>query len=99
MASRQVSLTVNNEPVPLDYFVENLVDHVVGGILRALEGVGEPEVVELAINQGAVDFNVNEAAVPLNAFASKVVTATIYGLVSCLKGVGHIESLRIDIKR
>jgi len=99
MASRQVSLAVNNESIRLDYFVGSLVDHVVGGILRALEGVGEPKVVTLAINQGAVDLTVNEAQIPVNEFASKVISNTLYGLASCLKGVGHIESLKVDIKR
>ena len=96
--SRQVSLSVNNEPIQLEFFVENLVDHVVGGIIAALEGVGEPRTVELAITQGTVDLKVNEAAVPANPFVSRVITSTLYGLVSCLKGVGQIEDLRIDIK-
>ena len=97
--SRQVSLSVNNEPIQLEFFVENLIDHVVGGIIAALEGVGEPRTVELAINQGAVSLSVNEAQVPANPFVSKVITSTIFALASCLKGVGHIEYLRIDIKR
>jgi hypothetical protein len=81
------------------FFVENLIDHVVGGIIAALEGVAEPRLVGLAINQDTVDLRVNEAQVPTNAFVSKVITRTVFALANCLKGVGQIEDLRIDIRR
>ena len=96
--SRQVSLSVNNEPIRIEFFVGNLIDNVVGGIIATLEGVEEPKEVELVINQGTVSLSVNEAQVPTNEFVSKVTTSTLFALVSCLKGVGQIEDLRIDIK-
>ncbi len=96
--SRQVSLSVNNEPIRLEFFAGNLIENVVGGIIATLEGVEEPKEVELVINQDTVSLSVNEAQVPTNAFVSKVMTSTIFALASCLKGVGQIEDLRIDIK-
>ena len=34
--TRRITLTVNNMPISLDYFVEGYLDHVVGGILASL---------------------------------------------------------------
>ncbi|MFH0941608.1 MAG: hypothetical protein V1823_01075 [Chloroflexota bacterium] len=99
MTSRRVSLSVNDAPVPLDYFIQSLTDHVVTGIILALEGIGEANAVELAVTPAAVSLKVNGAAVPTNAFVSRVITNTVFGLASSLKGVGQINSLRIDIKK
>lgn len=99
MTSRRVSLTVNDSPVPLDYFVQSLVDHVVRGILEALENTGSPETIELAIAPAGVALKVNRTAVPTNAFVSKVITNTLFGLAGSLKGVGKINTLKVEIKK
>ncbi|MFA5317798.1 MAG: hypothetical protein WC369_10320 [Dehalococcoidales bacterium] len=99
MSSHQVNLSVNDSPIPLDYFIQNLVDHVTTGIILALEGTGDPHSIELAITQGSVSLKVNGVVVPTNDFVNKVTTSTLYGLVGCLKGGDHIESLRIEIQK
>jgi len=38
--TRQISLSVNDAPINLDYFVHNYIDHVVGGILASLHDTG-----------------------------------------------------------
>ena len=99
MASRQVSLSVNDVPVELDYFVQEFIDHVVGGILVGLKGTGEIKTVALSIKGHDVEINLNNAVVPINPFVNEIVGNTIKGMVSPLKGVGEINTLNINITR
>lgn len=99
MASRQVSLSVNDAPINLDYFVEGFIDHVVGGIIAGLKGTGEIEALDISINADEVNINLNDDVIPVNLFASKIIRSTIFGMVSPLKGVNGIERLLISIKR
>ena len=99
MASRQVSLSVNDGPIELDYFVQPFIDHTVSGILAALEGTGEIKSVDISIEGDAVSVNLNDAAVSLNPFVTRIIRNTIVGMVSSLKGVGQINRLKIGITR
>jgi len=95
----KVALTVNDSPIPTDYFVSSMIDHVVRGILEALENTGSPENIDLSIAPAAVHLKVNGAAVPTNPFVSKVITNTLFGLASSLKGVDKINTLQVEIKK
>lgn len=97
----QVSLSVNSVPIDLDYFVENYVDHVVGGIIASLKDTGEINTLELTIdNEGQVTINLNGADVPLSYFPVEIIKSTIEGMVSTLKGVDRVISkLEISISR
>jgi uncharacterized membrane protein HdeD (DUF308 family) len=95
----KVVLTVNDSPVALDYFVQSLIDHVVRGILEALEGTSEPKIIDLSIVPAGVNLKVNGTAVPTNPFVSRVIQNTLFGLVSSLKGVSQITTLRVEIKK
>ncbi|RJQ37661.1 MAG: hypothetical protein C4555_06125 [Dehalococcoidia bacterium] len=95
----KVALTVNDAAIPLDYFAQSLVDHVVRGILEALEGTGTPDTVDLSVAPAGVNLKVNGAAVPTNPFVSRVITNTLFGLASSLKGVSQINTLRVEIKK
>ena len=86
MASRQVSLSVNDVPIALDYFVEGFIDHTIGGILSALEGIGEIKTLDISIEADKVTINLNNAVVPINPFVNKIIRNTIVGMVSSLKG-------------
>jgi hypothetical protein len=99
--TRQISLSVNNFPVNLDYFVENYIDHVAGGIVASLKDTGEIESLELNIdNEGQVTMNLNNADVPLKYFPVEIIRSTILGMVSTLKGVeGEVNSLKITVNR
>jgi hypothetical protein len=99
MASRQVSLSINNVSIDLDYFAQGFIDHTIGGILEALEGTGPMTSLELAIDQGKVKIVLNNAPVPLNAFANKIINNTVAGMVSSLKGVSEIKKITIGIKK
>ncbi len=97
--TRQVSLLVNDVPVPLDYFVEGFIDHTTGGMIAALNGTGEIETLELSIEGDAVAINLNNAVVPINAFVTEIIRNTVAGMVSLLRGVSEIDRLKINIAR
>ncbi len=99
MTSRQVSLSVNDAPIETDYFVQGFIDHTLGGILAALEGTGEIEILDVSIEGDEVKINLNNALVPTNPFASKIIRNTIVGMVSSLKGVNEINKVKISISR
>ena len=99
MSSRQVSLSVNNVPIELDYFAQGFIDHTVGGMLSALEGTGQIETLDISIEAAKVTINLNNAVVPINPFVNKIIRNTIVGMVSSLKGVSEINTLDISIRR
>ncbi len=97
MTSR-VSLSVNDVPIELDYFVHDYIDHVVGGIIASLRDTGEIESLQLNIdNEGQVTINLNDADVPIKYFPNEIIKATIIGMVSPLKGVDKVNNLEITI--
>ncbi len=98
--TKQVSLSVNDEPIALDYFVLGFVDHVVDGMMAALQGTGKVGNLELSMDEGRqIKINLNNAQVPVNPFVNKIIGNTLIGMVSTLKGVGEIHRLKLTIKR
>ena len=96
--SRQISLSVNNIPIKLDYFVESYVDHVVGGIIGSLRDTGEIETLELTVdNEVEVKILLNNADVPLKPFPMEIIKSTIEGMILPLKGVENVTTL-VEIK-
>lgn len=97
--TKRISLSVNDVPIEMDYFVQRFVDHTVGGVVSSLEGVADMHDIEVRINGNDVSVSVNSDDVPLNEFASAIVGNTVRGMVSSLKGVGSTEKIRIGIQR
>lgn len=98
--TRQISLSVNDVPIKLDYFVQSYIDHVVGGIVASLKDTGEIEDLELSIdNEGQVTINLNGADISLSYFPVEIIRSTILGMVSTLKGVGEVNRLEMTIGR
>ena len=97
--TRRISLSVNDVPINLDYFVESYIDHVVGGIMASLKDTGEVENLELAIdNEGQVTINLNNADVPLKYFPVEIIRSTVLGMITPLKGVdGEVNHLEITV--
>ena len=97
--AKEVSLSVNDSPFELEYFVREFIEHVIVGILAALRGTGPIENLELAIdNAKQVTINLNNAQVPLSPFANEIIGSTIAGMVSTLRGVSNIDWLHITIR-
>ena len=99
MASRQVSLSVNDAPIELDYFVQGFIDHVMGGMIAALKDTGEIRSLDVSILGDTVTINVNNATVATNPFVNRVTRNTIVGMVSSLKGVSNIDRVDLSIRR
>ncbi len=97
--TREVSLLVNDTPIPLDYFVQGFIDRVIGAMLTTLEGTGEVKTLDIAIDGGEVTINLNDNMVPINLFVSNIFRNTIVGMLSPLKGVGTIDKVNISIRR
>ena len=99
--TRKISLSVNDTPINLDYFIAGYLDHVTGGIIASLKGASEIKNLELNIDgDGIVTVNLNGADIPLNFFATEIVKSTVTGIVAPLKGVeGPITKLELKIDR
>jgi hypothetical protein len=92
--SKQVSLSVNDVAIKLDFFVRDYIEKVTGGILASLKDTGEIESLELTIdNEGQVAINLNGADVPLKYFPNELIKSTIAGMVSILKGVDEVKGV------
>ena len=98
--SKQISLSVNDVPIKLDYFVHDYIEHVVSGVLASLKDTEEIESLKLSIdNEGRVTINLNDSVVPLKYFPNEIIKSTILGVVSPLKGVGEVNRLELTIGR
>jgi hypothetical protein len=101
--TREITLTVNDTPIKLDYFVAGYLDHVTGGMLNSLKGNGEIKTVKLTINkEGQVKVTLNKADLPLNYFVEEIVRSTFTGMIAPLKGVEKdkpLKSLELNITR
>jgi hypothetical protein len=101
--TRDITLTVNDTPIVLDYFVAGYLDHVTGGILGSLKGVSEIKKVKLTIDkEGKVLVKLNNANLPLNYFVEEIVRSTVKGMIETLKGVEKdkpLKNLELNITR
>ena len=97
--TRAVSLSVNDVPIELDYFVQGFIDHTVSGMISALEGVGEIKLLNLSVEGDKVTINLNDAIVSINPFTNKIIKNTTLGIVSSLKEVGEINRMEINVSR
>jgi len=99
--TRKISLSVNDTPIKLDYFVAGYLDHVTSGIIASLKDTGEIKDLELDIDDdGIVTLALNGADIPLNYFATEIVKSTVAGMVAPLKGVeGPVNSVALKIDR
>jgi hypothetical protein len=99
--TRKITLSVNDNPIDLDYFVAGYFDHVTGGIIASLKGASELKKLELNIDEdGIVTIDLNGTDIPLNFFTTEIIRSTVTGMVMPLKGVaGAIDKLELKIER
>ena len=96
--AKQISLSVNDTPIELDYFVSDFIEHVIEGILAGLRGTGPIETLDFSVDDDKqITINLNNALVPISPFVHKIVGSTVIGMVSTLKGVDEISRLSIAI--
>jgi hypothetical protein len=99
--TRKITLSVNNTPIDLDFFVAGYIDHVTSGIIASLKNASEIKDLELNIDSdGIVTINLNGTDIPLNFFSTEIIRSTITSMVTPLKGVtGTINTLELKIER
>lgn len=101
--ARNVTLSVNNMPINLDYFVSEYINSVVGGIVASLHDTGEIDSLKLAIdNKGQVSISLNNSNISLKEFPIDIIKSTILGMVAPLKGVEPgvaIDTLEITVSK
>lgn len=95
----KLNLIVNDTKIHTDYFVEGFIDHVVSGIIEALEGTDKIKDLDLSISGSQTTINLNGNLVPLNVFTAKIIKNTIIGMVSSLKEVNDIKKLSIFLHK
>jgi sulfur carrier protein ThiS len=97
--TRRITLSVNDVPVEIDYFVQGFIDHTVGGMASALERTGEIKHLVVSLEGEKIAMILNDTVVPINRFANDIIRNTIIGMVSSLKEVNEINKLTITIGR
>ena len=98
--AKQITLSVNGEPIELIPFVGEYISGVVGGMVGSLRDTGEIRSLKLSIDsKGQVKINLNGADVPLKVFPKEIIRSTILGMVAPLKGVSEVNRLEITIGR
>jgi large-conductance mechanosensitive channel len=99
LTSRELTLNINGADIKLDYFVQGFIDHVISGMVTALEDTAQIKTLQLTIGDEDVAMNVNGAVIPLNNFVRTVVRNTVLGMVSSLKGIDRVEKLKLHIAK
>jgi|WetSurMetagenome_2_1015567.scaffolds.fasta_scaffold1108103_2 hypothetical protein len=95
--TRQISLSVNGNPIIVENFVLAFIDHTLAGMLESLKGTGPVENLNLSIEGEAVAIILNGVPLAVNVFAQKIVRSTVLGMVAPLKGVGEVKKLAINV--
>jgi len=96
--ARQVSLSVNDVPIKLDYFVQEYIGHVSDAILASLRDTEAIGSLELSIgNEGEVTINLNGSVIPLKYFPVEIIRSTVLGMVAPLKGVDEVNRLQLNV--
>ncbi len=97
--TRRVALSVDDVPVEIDYFVQSFIDHTIGGMAGALEGVVEIGSLDVSIKGDKVVVDINGKAIALNPFVNRLVKSTLDGLLLPLKGVCSTDGVKLHIDR
>jgi len=98
--SRKVTLNVNDNPIELGFYVEQVVYHTAEGIIKSLQNTGDIKELELTAEKGKVTIILNGERVSLKKFPMLIITGILEGLVKHLKGVEGIpEKIEITVKQ
>jgi hypothetical protein len=98
MGRFKAKLEVNKISIEMNDFVEELLARTTLGIVAALKGTGDVQILELRQEKGNVEITVNGRDVPLTPFPNDIIRNTLTGLVSSLKEVDDIDSVDISVE-
>ncbi len=86
--TKEITLSVNGNPIKTDYFVAGFIDHTVSGMIESLEGTSPIQRLNLSVDGDKVTINLNGGnLIPVNQFASRIIKSTLTGIFTPLKGV------------
>ncbi len=94
----QAKLLVNDKPIEMNPFVEDLLSRVSVGIVSSLKGVESIKEVEIQKQADDIKIMVNGETINLITFPVMIIESTLVGLISVLKGVDNIKSFCITVK-
>lgn len=98
--TRQMSLTVNDNPIQLDYFVSAFIDHTAAGMIESLENTEAIRSLDLTIDADIVTVVLNNKPLEINKFVMKIMKSTVSGMVAPLKGVSQpVNKVALGITR
>jgi hypothetical protein len=97
--TKHLSLSVNDSPIEMDYFVQSFIDHTVYGMVSSLKGIKDIHEIEIKIKGKITEIFVNNDLVPLNDFVAGIISSTVRGMISPLKDIEKTEIIRIVIQR
>ena len=98
--TKQVTLTVNREPIQLDYYVNEFVYYIAGAITGSLRNTGEIKDLKIEACKGRVTIDLNGQNVSLKEFPMLIITSTLEGMLKHLKGVnGKPEDIVITVNQ
>lgn len=91
-------LSVNDNDIDMNEYVEGLVAHITVGIVKSHKGVDNIKTIDINIKKGEVYMMVNDEDIPLTPFPNDIVAGILTGLVSMLKGVDTVDRLKIRVE-
>ncbi len=94
----QAKLLVDNKPIEMIPFVEELLARVSVGAVSALKGVDDVKRMEIHKNDKDMTIIVNGKEIALTEFPIKVITSTLSGLILTLKGVDGSKNFNISVE-
>jgi hypothetical protein len=96
--TKEVTLSANDKPVPVDYFVQSFLDHTARGMLASLHGIEEIKTSEFIITGEKASIRLNGEPLPANPFVQKIIASVIVAMTSCLKMVDGTDRIKLTLK-
>ena len=94
----QAKLLVDNKPIEMIPFVEELLARVSVGAASALKGVEDVKRMEIHKNDNDMTIMINDKKIALSQFPIKVITSTLSGLILTLKGADDSKKFDISVE-
>ena len=97
MTERNVTLSVNDEPVLINEFVQKLISNVISGMLTDLKGTDNRQKINIAIDGDDICITTGGNSLQTNPFVGDFIRKIVISMTSSLKKVEKIDRLEINI--